>query len=346
MLRLSVLDQSVANAGEPHAAAIRKTLALAPATEAMGYHRFWVSEHHANETIVGSAPEILLAAIAGVTQRIRIGSAGVMLPHYAPFKVAEQFRVLEALAPGRVDLGLGRAPGSDGRTAFALNPLANERPAQFPNDVRDLRDWLDGTALRDGHPFAQIRAYPAGDTSPEIWMLGSSDYGAQVGAYFGMPYAFAWFFTDGAGGIEALRIYRDTYRPSDRHPKPYSALCVWALAAGSDEEAAYHFSSRARFRLFRDRGVFLPLEAPEVALAHEYGEAERARLEGYRRAAFIGAGDTVAERILDLVRRTQVDEVAIVTWAYDEAARVESYRLIAEALGLQNGVATAAASAS
>ncbi len=333
MLRLSILDQSVANAGRPQAEAITKTIALASTVEAMGYHRFWVSEHHSNETIVGTAPEILMAAIAAKTSRIRVGSAGVMLPHYAPLKVAEQFRVLEAIAPGRIDLGLGRAPGSDGRTAFALNPLANERPAQFPNDVRDLQAWLTGQPLPDGHPFASVRAYPAGETSPEIWMLGSSDYGAQVAAHFGLPYAFAWFFTEGVGGPQALRIYREMYRPSQRHPEPHSALCVWALAADSEEAAHFHFTSRARFRLFRDRGIFLPLEAPDAAAAYDYTADERARMAEFRRTAFVGTGAAVAERIRDLAQRMQVDEIAIVTWAWDEAARVKSYRLIAEAMG-------------
>jgi luciferase family oxidoreductase group 1 len=334
VLEFSVLDQSIALVGHSHGEAVRNTLALAQATESMGYKRFWVSEHHNNPTIVGTAPEVLMAAIAATTTRIRVGSAGIMLPHYAPFKVAEQFRVLEAIAPGRIDLGLGRAPGSDGRTAFALNPQANERPTQFPADIQDLRAWLTGTELRDGHPFGQVRANPAGDTSPEIWVLGSSDYGAQVAAHFGMPYAFAWFFTDGAGGAEALRLYRDSYQPSARHPQPRSALCVWALAADTEEEAAYHFASRARFRLFRDRGVFLPLESPEAATAHAYSDGDRARLDGYRRAAFIGTGAVVAERIRDLATRTGAAEIAIVTWAYDEAARVKSYRLIADALGV------------
>jgi luciferase family oxidoreductase group 1 len=203
-VRLSVLDQSVAVVDRPHGDAIRNTIALARYCEELGYDRFWLSEHHSNETIVGTAPEILIGAIAAVTKRIRVGSAGVMLPHYSAFKVAEQFRVLDAIAPGRIDLGLGRAPGSDGRTAFALNPLADQRPAQFPADVRDLMAWVTGSELSEGHPFAAVRAYPAGETAPQIWMLGSSDYGAQVAAHFGLPYAFAWFFADGATGAQAL----------------------------------------------------------------------------------------------------------------------------------------------
>jgi luciferase family oxidoreductase group 1 len=257
LLTFSVLDQSIANAGEPQSFAIRNTLALAQAVDTMGYKRFWVSEHHNNPAIVGTAPEILISAIAATTRHIRVGSAGVMLPHYAPYKVAEQFRVLEAIAPGRIDLGLGRAPGSDGRTAYALNPMANERPAQFPNDVRDLQAWLAGTPLRDGHPFASVKANPSGETSPEMWILGSSDYGAQVAAHFGLPYAFAWFFTDGQGGAEAIRIYRELYQPSERHPTPRPALCVWALAAETTEDAQHQFMSRARFRLLRDRGTQL-----------------------------------------------------------------------------------------
>ena len=197
-----------------------------------------------------------MAAIASKTQTIRVGSAGIMLPHYSAFKVAEQFRVLDALAPGRIDLGLGRAPGSDGQTAFALNPLANERPAQFPSEVRDLMAWVGGKPLIEKHPFSQLEAFPKGDTAPEIWILGSSNYGAQVAAHFGLPYCFAWFFSDGSGAEEALEIYRETYQPSEFHEEPCVGLCVWALASETDEEAQFHYSSRAKWRIYRDRGVF------------------------------------------------------------------------------------------
>lgn len=333
-MRLSVLDQSIAVVGRPHGMAIRNTIALAKECEALGYERFWVSEHHSNETIVGTAPEILMAAIAAVTGRIRVGSAGVMLPHYSPFKVAEQFRVLDAIAPGRIDLGLGRAPGSDGRTAFALNPLANERPARFPNDVRDLMAWVSGAPLMEGHPFAAVRAYPAGETAPQVWMLGSSDYGAQVAAHLGLPYAFAWFFADGADGARALELYRALYRPSPLNPEPHTALCVWALAAETEEAAQHHFSPRARFRLLRDRGIFAPLESPLAALAHTYSEAEAARIAELRKTSFVGTGAQVAERIDELARRLNVQEMVVVSWAYDEAVRTESYRLLAKAMGM------------
>jgi luciferase family oxidoreductase group 1 len=335
-----VLDQSVALIDRPHAESIHNTLALAQHCEALGYRRFWLSEHHNHGSIVGTAPEILIAAIATSTRTIRVGSAGVMLPHYSPYKVAEQFRVLEAIAPGRIDLGLGRAPGSDGRTAFALNPLANERPAQFPSDVRDLMAWVTGSPLPEGHPFRLVRAFPEGETSPEVWMLGSSDYGAQVAAHFGLPYAFAWFFTDGRGGQEALELYRQLYRPSARHPVPHTALCVWALAAESEEEAHYHFASRARVRLLRDRGIFAPLEPPDVALAYAYTDAERARLAEMQREALVGRAANVVARIAALAQRLNVQEMAVVTWAYDEDVRRESYRLLAKAMGFAPGAGT------
>jgi luciferase family oxidoreductase group 1 len=163
-------------------------------------------------------------------------------------------------------------------------------------------------------------------------MLGSSDYGAQVAAHFGLPYAFAWFFTEGAGGEQALELYRQLYRPSPRHPEPHAALCVWALAADTEEEAQHHFASRARFRLLRDRGVFAPLEPPEAAAAYPYTPEETARLAQYRAAAMIGTGPGVAQRIQDLAQRMGVQEMAVVTWAYDEAARHKSYHLLAQAM--------------
>ncbi|MGE0717340.1 MAG: LLM class flavin-dependent oxidoreductase [Alphaproteobacteria bacterium] len=332
MPTFSILDQSIAIAGRPQGASIRDTIALAQWCDQLGYARFWVSEHHNHPTIVGSAPEILIAAIAATTTRIRVGSAGVMLPHYSPYKVAEQFRVLDAIAPGRIDLGLGRAPGSDGRTAFALNPNAAERPDHFPSDVRDLLAWVAGTPLADGHPFAQVKAYPQGDTVPEMWILGSSDFGARVAAHFGLPYSFAWFFTDGQGGEQALDIYRQTYRPSPRHPEPRAGICVWALAADDMATAERHFAPRGKWRVLRDRGVYTALESPETALAYPFTDHERARYDEIRRKALIGTAPDVARRINELGASLGVDEIAIVAWAHDEQVRRRSYELLAREL--------------
>ena len=334
MLRLSVLDQSVAVVDRSHGQSIRDTVALAQLCDTLGYHRFWVSEHHNHASIAGSAPEVLLAAIAGVTKRMRLGSAGVMLPHYSPLHVAEQFLVLEALAPGRIDLGLGRAPGSDGRTAFALNPMANERPNHFPADVRDVIAWTSGAPLVDGHPFRMVKAHPLSETAPEVWMLGSSDYGAHVAAILGLPYAFAWFFTDGKGGPEALEVYRSLYKPSARHPEPYAALCVWALCAETEEEAAFQFLSRAKVRLLRDTGQFVAMEPPAAVAKFPFAAAELDRIERLRQESFVGTGPQVAGRIRELATRLNVQEIAVVTWAYDETVRHKSYRLLAEAMGL------------
>lgn len=333
-MRLSVLDQSVAVAGRPHGDSIRNTVALARHCEALGYDRFWVSEHHNHPTIVGSAPEIVMAAIAATTERIRIGSAGIMLPHYSPFKVAEVFRVLDALAPGRIDMGLGRAPGSDGRTAFALNPAANERPEHFPADVRDLMAWVQNEPLVQGHPFAAVKAYPQGATAPEAWILGSSDYGAQVAALFGLPYCFAWFFSDGAGGERAIELYKKNYRPSARHPQPHAALAVWALAAPTMEEAQYHLTSRALSRINRDKGLLGPLESPDIAAKATLGPHEKAKMEQLRRDTFVGTGPEVAARIEALRNRVGVDEMVVVTWTHDEVVRRRSYSLLAEACEL------------
>ena len=327
-LRLSVLDQSVSLAGSSEDAAIRDTLALAEHCERLGYARFWLSEHHGLPTIVGSAPEILMAAIAARTSVIRIGSAGVMLPHYSALKVAEQFRVLEALAPGRIDLGVGRAPGGDMRTALALNPNAALAAEDFPAQVRDLQAWTSAGR------HAGITAHPRGPHAPEIWILGSSDYGAQLAAHFGLPYAFAYFFTDGVGAEQALALYRERYQPSERHPEPQATLCIWALVAASDDEARHHALSRDRWRIDRARGVLGPLQSPADIAARGFSDGEEQSLASMRARSFVGSVATVRQRIDRLVAQFSLDEVVVNTWAHDPAVRRTSYALLAEAYGL------------
>jgi luciferase family oxidoreductase group 1 len=335
MMRLAVLDQSTIVTGRTPADSIRETLVLARHCEALGYSRYWLAEHHNSEAVAGAAPEVLLGALAVSTSRIRLGSAGIMLPHYSSLKVAEQFRVLEALAPGRIDLGLGRAPGSDGLTAHALNPNAASAADHFPAQVRDLLAWVSGAPLVEKHPFRSIVAQPAGPTVPEAWILGSSDYGAQVAAHFGLPYCFAHFITDGHGCAEAIDVYRQNYRPSERHPEPYASVCVWALAAETEAAAEYQYGSRAVWRLSRDRGVFTAMPSPEAAAAHQWGEAERARAERQRTRAFIGTGAQVADKLRALADELAVQEMAILSTAHDPAVRRASYALIAEAAGLR-----------
>ncbi|HZQ63178.1 MAG TPA: LLM class flavin-dependent oxidoreductase [Casimicrobiaceae bacterium] len=333
-MKLSVLDQSTAAKGREEAEAIRETLALARHCEALGYHRYWVSEHHSSGSIVGSAPEVLMAAIAATTSRIRVGSAGVMLPHYSALKVAEQFRVLEAIAPGRIDLGLGRAPGSDRLTAFALNPDAPSAAERFPQQVLDLMSWVSDTPLPHDHPFRSIVAHPRGPTQPQIWILGSSDYGAQLAAHFGLPYAFAYFFSEGRGVEEALHLYRSRYRPSPRHPRALATICVWALAAETETEARRLLKTREHWRVGFEKGVRLPLISPEEAQTQTYTPDDLARIEAVRAKAIVGTGEQVAQRLRALAERLELDELVIVTWTYDAQPRRRSYELIAEAFGL------------
>jgi luciferase family oxidoreductase group 1 len=332
-VKLSILDQSTSAKGSSQDVAIRETLALARHCDRLGFHRFWVSEHHNSDSIVGTAPEVLMAAIAATTTRIRVGSAGVMLPHYSALKVAEQFRVLEAIAPGRIDLGVGRAPGSDRLTAFALNPHTNAADA-FPQQVQELEAWISGEPLPQSHPFHAISANPRGPTRPELWILGSSDYGAQLAAHFGLPYAFAYFFTDGRGCDEAMELYRRNYRPSARHPVPQATICVWALAADTGAEAWRLFATREFWRVGFERGIRTPLVAPGEAAAYPYSAAERSIIEALRRRALVGTADEVATRMTELARRFALDELVVVTWTYELAPRLRSYELLAQAFGL------------
>ncbi len=336
VMKFSVLDQSPSRAGVTPDHSIRESIALAQACEGFGYHRYWVSEHHNSEAVAGSAPEILIAAIAATTSRIRVGSAGIMLPHYSALKVAEQFRVLEAIAPGRIDLGVGRAPGSDGRTAFALNPNAAQAADAFPAQVRDLQAWSGGFDLPADHPFRTIHAEPTGPGAPEVWILGSSDYGAQLAAWFGLPYCFAYFFNDGQGAAEALSLYKAHFKPSPFLSAPYAAVTVWAFAAETQAEADYVYQSRALARLARDRGKFIALPSPEEAAAYPATDVERARMAQIKSRALSGAAPDVAAKLRALGAELGVQEIAITTTAYDPAARVKSYALLARELGLAN----------
>jgi luciferase family oxidoreductase group 1 len=261
-----------------------------------------------------------------------------MLPHYSALKVAEQFRVLEAIAPGRIDLGIGRAPGSDQMTSYALNPNPENVLDQFPRQVQELQHWVSGTPLPEGHPFRTVVAQPTGPTSPEMWILGSSDYGAQLAAYFGLPYAFAYFFSEGTGVEQALELYRKNYRASENNPKPIATICVWALAADTEEEALFQFKSRERAIIDRRQGIRLPLMPPEEA-DRPYSPAELATAEKLHRKAIVGATSQVTARLKELAKSLDLDELVVVTWTYDPAPRHRSYELLAQAFGLEKAEA-------
>jgi len=332
MLKLSVLDQSLVSKGRPQDESIRHTLALAQRCEEWGYQRFWVSEHHSLASIAGTAPEVLLAAIAARTTLIRLGSAGVMLPHYAAFKVAEQFRVLDALAPGRIDLGLGRAPGSDGRTSQLLNP--DRRAAErFPQQVMELQAWVSGQTMPTGHPGQGVWAYPLSNTSPNLWILGSSNYGAQLAAHLGLPYAFAYFFSDGAGVEEALEIYHSAFRPSPFLSQPQATICVSALVCDSEAQAAFQFQTRARWRIDRNKGLAGPLLPPEEAMAG-LSSAQMHEMDAMRADALVGTPTQVHDKLQALATRLSLEELVVCTWTHDPAMQLRSFELLAQAFNM------------
>jgi luciferase family oxidoreductase group 1 len=339
-MRLSVLDQSTTTAGRSPDTAIRESLKLARACEALGYHRYWVSEHHNNSAIAGSAPEVLLGALAAVTKVIRIGSAGVLLPHYSPFKVAEQFRVLEALAPGRIDLGIGRGPGADRQTVYALNPAAMDNLLSmagadtFASDVEDLIAWSLGEALPEDHQFAGVRAQPLGPTAPQPWIVGSTSYTAGLAAHLGLPYCFAHFFHDGADCAEVLDVYRKNFKPSRHCANPLVGLCVWAMAATTKEKAEQLFLPYAHWRLDRDHMVNTPFPGATQVAARAPTAKAAARIARLRDATICGTPDTVAKQLVTLAEAFAVDEMVIVTMTHDPADRLRSYELIADQLGL------------
>jgi luciferase family oxidoreductase group 1 len=242
--------------------------------------------------------------------------------------------VLEALAPGRIDMGVGRAPGSDRLTAHALNPHDAGQAEDFPRQVRDLQAWTAGAELPEDHPYRQISAHPKGPYAPDLWMLGSSDYGAQLAAHFGLPYAFAYFFSDGYGVDQALELYRAHFRPSPRYPKPKATICVFALAADTTEEAEYLALSRQLWRIRFEKGEIVPLAPPAEAATYPYTPAEQSRIIAMRKRACVGNPAEVAAKLNDLATRLELDELVIVTWTYDPAARRRSFELLAREFGL------------
>jgi luciferase family oxidoreductase group 1 len=332
-VRLGVLDQSPIRAGGTAGQAINESVLLAEATERWGYHRYWLAEHHSSQGLAGTAPEILAARIAAATSTMRVGAGGVMLSHYSALKVAESFRVLEALYPGRIDLGIGRAPGSDMRTARALQHGAPFGAEQFPQQVVDLIGWLrDG--LPAGHPYAGVEAQPGGEGMPEIWLLGSSDQSAILAAYLGCAFSFAHFITD-EGGIEVMAAYRRLFRAAPWRREPCGSVGVFVLVADSEAEALRLARSRDLWRLGLERGRIGPIPTIEEAEAYPYSEDELRRIAHYHRRQIIGAPEQARGRLLSLAGAYGVEELIIVSICYDFAARLRSYELLAQAFDLQ-----------
>lgn len=331
---LSVLDLSPVTTATPGAQALRNSLDLARHADARGYTRYWVAEHHNLSNIASSAPDIMIGQIAAVTTRMRVGSGGVMLPNHAPLTVAERFKVLEALFPGRIDLGVGRAPGTDQITSVALRRR---------QDIRDDDDFLErlqelllieSKGFPESHPFSKVRAMPSDVALPPLYLLGSSDYSAQLAASIGAGFSFAHHFAS-HDAANAMRTYRDHFRPSALLRQPYAILAVAAVCAESEQEAERVAATADLNIVRRAKGDYLPLESPEAALAYPYTPIDRDRMAQNRERLFVGAPAAVKARLDALAAATAADEIMVTGMIYDHAARKNSYTLLAEAFGLQ-----------
>lgn len=331
-MRLGVLDQSPVISGHTPAQAVAETVALAEAADRLGYARYWLAEHHAIAALADPCPEILLTRIAAATRRIRVGTGGVLLPYYSPLKVAEVFRMLEALFPGRIDLGIGRAPGGDALTAQAVSRGHYTFAEDFPQQVRDLVGFLDARLPAD-HPFAPVKAMPAGAGAPEIWLLGSSDYSGGLAALLGLRFAFAHFIT-AQGGDAVMQTYKSEFLPSAREDAPHTLLCVFAICAETGAEAERLAASIDLRRLHMALGVDAPVPTYAEAAARAYTEREAAYIRSQRARVVLGDPPTVRARLLALAAQYGADELMIITITGDYPSRLRSYELVAEAFGL------------
>ena len=331
-MRLSILDQSPIISGHAPAQAIHATLELARAADRLGYHRYWLAEHHAMKGLADPCPEILLGQVAAQTTRIRVGTGGVLLPYYSPLKVAEVFRMYEALFPGRIDLGVGRAPGGNLLTARAMNADALGGEDQFPTQVQETIGYLDD-ALPADYPFHAVKAMPAGRTSPQVWLLGSSDFSGSLAAYLGLRFSFAHFIS-AHGGPAVMRAYRNDFRSVYRYPDPYCMVAVFAICASTPEQAERLAASIDLRRLQMARGQEETVATADEAEARSYSEAERAIISKERARAVIGTPEVVRARLLALKEQFQADEIMVITITGDYASRLRSYELLADAFEL------------
>jgi luciferase family oxidoreductase group 1 len=332
-MRLSVLDQSPIRSGGTAADAIHETLELAQVCERLGYHRYWLAEHHSSRGLAGTSPEVLIGQVAARTSRIRVGSGGVMLSHYSALKVAEQFRVLETLFPGRIDLGIGRAPGSDQRTAYALAGGGIRDIEQFPQQIADVVAWLHDR-LPAEHPFAGVRAMPMGTSAPEVWLLGSSDASAIYAAEQGLAFSFAHFI-NADGGPQITELYRQRFRPSPELAAPAASAAIWVVCADTDEKARQLERCRELALLRLYTGRYGPFPSVEEAEQFPYTARDLAIIEATRGRTIAGTPEIVREHMEAMARVYGVDELVVVTITHDFKARVRSYELIADAFGLR-----------
>ncbi|NEW06931.1 LLM class flavin-dependent oxidoreductase [Paenibacillus sp. SYP-B3998] len=335
MLKLSILDQSPVSSGSTHKEALQQTIRLAQAADRLGFTRFWVSEHHNSAGLAGSSPEVFISTLAARTSRIRLGSGGVLLPHYSAYKVAENFRMLEALYPGRIDLGIGRAPGGTPHTAKALRGGSAdlfEGLERFPAQVTDLLRFLTDS-VEPGHRFEGIRATPLVESTPQVWLLGSTGQSGVYASQAGAAFCFAHFI-NGAGGQQAVRSYRKSFRPSELNVVPQATVCIHVLCADTDEEADRLAASFDLRILQVEKGEFTGVLSPEEAAAYPYTEWDRTRVRDNRSRMIIGGPQQVKEQLLSLAKSYEVDEVMVVAGGYCMETRLRTCELLSEIFNL------------
>lgn len=339
-MKIGFLDHVQIGEGKTAAIALAESVRLAQETERLGYGRFWVSEHHGSKALAASSPEVMIAHLAAATSRIRVGSGGIMLTHYSAYKVAENFRLLEALHPGRIDLGLGRAPGGMPIATRALQEGKHYHIDQYPQQIADLTAYLHD-ALPEGHRFAGLQASPSLPTAPDMWLLGSSGESAMIAARQGLAFAFAQFF-GAPGGEEAIRQYKQHFQPSAVNPSPRTMIAVSALCADTEEEAVRLGRSSELFFLQLGKGKELPwFPSEETAARHPYTPYDEAEIRNRRHSRCAGTPEVVREKLLQLKERYGADELMVVTPVHDFEARLRSVRLLAEAFGLTAAAAEA-----
>ncbi|HEX2041420.1 MAG TPA: LLM class flavin-dependent oxidoreductase [Acidimicrobiales bacterium] len=332
-LALSVLDQAPAPAGTTPDAALREVVELARAAEAWRYRRYWIAEHHNTPSLAATAPEVAVAAVAAATSSIRVGSGGVLLPYYSPLKVAEVFRSLDALFPGRIDLGIGRAAGTDPAAEAALLASGGASGEErFAENLVELLSFLEEDAVAAA-AADEVRAMPSGGGGPEVWLLGSSSYSSACAAYLGLPLAFAHFITP-AHGPQIVESYRRGFR-GGAGAAPRALIAVGALCAESDEEAERQAGTADLWRLGPEGAPRRPILPPEEVAAHQWTDLQRERASQARAGVIAGSPERVRARLVSLAEEFAVDEVMVVTVCHDLAARRRSYELLAEAFGLR-----------
>ncbi|MEU4421282.1 LLM class flavin-dependent oxidoreductase [Actinoplanes sp. NPDC024001] len=329
---LSVLDLATVREGHGSADALRGTIEIARTADELGYSRFWVAEHHNMPAVASTSPPVLIGAVAANTRRIRVGSGGVMLPNHMPFVVAEQFALLEALYPERIDLGIGRAPGTDQATAAALRGVSPYLTVeQFPDHLQTVMGLLGDDRMPDQ---PRLRATPVQETHPEIWILGSSTYGAQLAAALGLPFCYAYHFAMSSDVDGALRLYRDGFQPSPRYPRPWAMVSASVIAAETTEEAQYLAGPSRIMALSLRTGRLGPMVSPETAARSELSDLDRAMLESLPGTQYAGTAEEVVAGLDALVERTRADELILAGAVYDPQTRQDSLARIAKAWGL------------